>query len=130
MRTKSLSMWLLVVVFSLVHANDSVFAQSNCKLDISNVNDFQAFGTLVYYSADFKNLSDKTIERFEFTAVFKDQHGTELKRTSEVYNETGGSKPIAQGFTKTLRKTVNIKGAKTVDIKIDKIIFYDGSFCP
>jgi hypothetical protein len=128
MRKKILSQWLFV--FTLLLTHNSVFAQSNCKLDISNVNDFQAFGTLVYYSADFKNLSEKTIERFEYTAIFKDQQGTELKRISEVYNESGGSKPIAQGFTKTLRKTVNIKGASSVEIKIDKLIFYDGSFCP
>jgi hypothetical protein len=130
MRNYILTLWLALFVFPLMHARNTVIAQSKCKLEVSNINDFQAFGTLVYYSADFKNLSDKTIESFEYTAVFKDQHGAELKRISEVYNETGGSKPIAQGFTKTIRKTVNIKSAQTVEVKIDKIIFYDGSFCP
>ncbi len=130
MRNNILALLVVLFVFPLMHAKNTARAQSNCKIDVSNINDFQAFGTLVYYSADFKNLSDKTIERFEYTAIFKDEQGVEIKRKEEIYNESGGSKPIAQGFSKTLRKTVNIKGAHSVEIKINKLVFYDGSSCP
>lgn len=121
-----LSVLLLLCITQISLAQTS---KGKCKVEPIDVSEFTAFGSMVYYSVDFKNYADKTVDAVHYMVRFFDKKGREIEKRSDSYQSSGPLKPIAQGFTKTVRKTVNIKDAEQVIVEVEKVVFFDGSVC-
>lgn len=117
---------LLVIGFKFNYAQQN---KGLCGVEVSDVSKTITFGYLVGYVVQFKNNTKKSVDGIYWTTNFYNNSGDFIKSEESSFNSTSLIDPIAAGFTKSLARAPNVKGASKAVIIINKVHYSDGTNC-
>jgi len=124
---KKLFLFIVLVFFF-----QTVFAQrskGSCGVEVNDVSKTTGFGYLVAYLVQFKNTTNRSVDGIYWRAQFYNNDGDFIESIESSFNSTNIIDPISGGSTKSVARTLRVKGASKVVIVIDKVHFTDGESC-
>ena len=120
-----LSFFLTISILSLSQTH-----QNKCKVTVKEATPHVVLDKLRYYSVEFYNGSQKTVDALEWDASFYDKFNKLLGVRIGVWSSGKWISPIQPGeYKKDREMPDDIGDAEKVIIKIKKVHFIDDSSC-
>jgi hypothetical protein len=125
---KASSLLTLLLTISLLSFSQA--HQNKCKVTVKEATPHVVLDKLRYYSVEFYNGSQKTVDALEWDASFYDKFNKLLGVRKGVWSSGKWISPLQPGeYKKDREMPDDIGDAEKVIIQIKKVHFIDGSSC-